>query len=410
MTCGIFVKYVYYIFAGLLVWFSFKSLLGGIDYLRYFRERLARPLPTDPPAGAVIVPCRGLDQGLFDNLAALVRQSHPSYEVMFVVDSERDEAVPVINDVIAISDVPARLVIGDRSTTSSQKIANQLAGVAAVSADVEVLVFADSDARPGENWLSYLTEPLKDESVGAATGYRWFISPDPTFASELRSGWNASIASALGRNTSGNFCWGGSMAIRRDVFALIGVADAWKNGLSDDFLVTRCVKAAGLPIVFVPQALIASVENCTFREMLEFTTRQMKITRVYATHLWLMSFVGSGLFLLVMITSLAIATFRQVNDRTVIVAVSVFTIVCLFSVGKSYLRLKAVRLALPRYKDALKRQAFWQYTLFLVAPLIFFGNCIAALISRRLSWRGIEYELKSPSETVIISVSEVPLD
>ena len=52
-------------------------------------------------------------------------------------------------------------------------------------------------------------------SVGAATGYRWFISNNPTFASEMRCAWNASTASALGPNTNTNFCWGGSSAIRR---------------------------------------------------------------------------------------------------------------------------------------------------------------------------------------------------
>jgi hypothetical protein len=30
-------------------------------------------------------------------------------------------------------------------------------------------------------------------------------------------------------------------------------------------------------------------------------------------------------------------------------------------------------------------------------------NALAALFSRRITWRGITYELKSPTETVIIS-------
>ena len=57
------------------------------------------------------------------------------------------------------------------------------------------------------------------------------------------------------------------------------------------------MNAAGLPIVFVPQALTASVEDCSLSETFEFTNRQMKITRVYATPLWRVSFVGSGLFI-----------------------------------------------------------------------------------------------------------------
>ena len=119
----------------------------------------------------------------------------------------------------------------------------------------------------------------------------------------MRSAWNASIASALGPNTKTNFCWGGSMAIRRDVFERVGMREKWRGTLSDDFAVTRAMNEAGLPIVFVPQALTASVEDCSFREMLEFTTRQMKITRVYARPLWLLSFVGSAVFNAVMIAA-----------------------------------------------------------------------------------------------------------
>jgi cellulose synthase/poly-beta-1,6-N-acetylglucosamine synthase-like glycosyltransferase len=102
-----------------------------------------------------------------------------------------------------------------------------------------------------------------------------------SFASELRSAWNASIASALGPNLKSNFCWGGSTAIRRDVFERIDMREKWRGTLSDDFAVTRAIKAAGLAIYFVPKALIASVESCTFKELFEFTNRQMKITRVY---------------------------------------------------------------------------------------------------------------------------------
>src|SRR5437870_1718912 len=112
----------------------------------------------------------------------------------------------------------------------------------------------------------------------------------------MRSVWNASIASALGPNTTSNFCWGGSMAIRRDVFDAVDMREKWLGTLSDDFAVTRAMNAAGLPIVFVPRALTASVEDCSLSKAVEFTNRQMKITRVYAMPLWLISFVGSGLF------------------------------------------------------------------------------------------------------------------
>jgi hypothetical protein len=44
--------------------------------------------------------------------------------------------------------------------------------------------------------------------------------------------------------------------------------------LSDDFTVTRAMNEANLPISFVPQCLTATVEDCTLRELLEFSTRR----------------------------------------------------------------------------------------------------------------------------------------
>jgi cellulose synthase/poly-beta-1,6-N-acetylglucosamine synthase-like glycosyltransferase len=264
----------------------------------------------------------------------------------------------------------------------------------------------DSDARPSPGWLRNLAAPLEGEHIGAATGYRWFISKKPGVASEMRSTWNASIASALGENTDGNFCWGGSTAIRREVFENLGVAKRWRGTLSDDFTVTRVLKDAGMPIVFVPQALTASVENCTFRELLEFTTRQMKITRVYSGHLWIASFLGSGLFNLVWIWGIAIIIFRLMYGGAIWPAAAALFLVAAFSTGKSWLRLNAVKLVLKDYRKALDRQFWTQNTLWLFSPALFFYNCVAALFSRRIIWRGTTYELKSATETVVIAPDE----
>src|SRR6185436_19837666 len=108
--------------------------------------------------------------------------------------------------------------------------------------------------------------------------------------------WNASVASALGSDRAKNFCWGGSTAIRRTTFTGLNVSDRWRGTVSDDFTLTRVLKEAKLPIHFTPNCLVASVGDCNFRELLEFTTRQIKITRVYAPHLWLPLLLGSAIF------------------------------------------------------------------------------------------------------------------
>jgi hypothetical protein len=159
---------------------------------------------------------------------------------------------------------------------------------------------------------------------------------------------------------------------------------------------------AGLHIVFVPQALIPSVENCTFRELIEFTTRQMKITRVYRTNLWLLSFFGSGLFCAVMLWSMLIAITSQTIDLPFTAAIVTLLTVSIFSIGKSWCRLRAVRLVLPEYDDELRRQIFPQLSLWALTPVLFFYNSLAAWTSRVMIWRGTTYKMVSADETAIL--------
>lgn len=401
--------FLFLIFAGLLLYFSIRSFLGGVAYLAYFRQELAKPVGSFAPFASVIAPCKGLDDGLRENLSALFELDYPEYEVIFVVDDEHDPAVAVISelkqDVQDRQDEiqkPAkhpvyavRIVVARKSTESSQKVENIREAIFQADRRSKVFVFVDSDARPRRHWLKHLVAPLEQENVGATTGYRWFLSKTPTLASELRSAWNASIASALGPNTKSNFCWGGSMAVRREVWQRLDLSERLRGTLSDDFTVTRAMNEAGLEIRFVPQALTPSIENGTFRELFEFTTRQMKITRVYATPLWLLSFFGSALFCGVMLSAFLIVIFSRSNDLIVWTAIATLLIVTGCSVGKAWLRLKAVEMVIPQ----ARRQWVTQLTLWLITPPIFLYNCIGALFSRTLTWRGIRYRLVSFDRT-----------
>lgn len=422
--------FVFYFFAALLVYTSWKSLRGGIFYLDFFKTELAEPISDDAPFVTVIAPCRGLDEDLEANLSALFRQNFPAYEILFVVDAETDESVPVIEKLIGrregiVSDgridedksqkipvhpvIPvnfpsASLIVAGAADGCAQKVHNLREAVLRVSDESEIFVFVDSDARPAENWLRHLIAPLKNEKIGAATAYRWFISPKMTFASELRSVWNASIASALGANQQNNFCWGGSMAVRRETFEKIDMRERWRGVLSDDFALTRALKEAGLPICFVPQALAASVESCTWRECFEFTTRQMKITRVYSPGLWIQALIGSFLFNLVFVWGIFILVFGSFKDFSFQFALAALLLVSIFSTGKAHLRLRAVRLVLGGYENELKKQVWTQNTLWILTPALFFYNCLCALWSRKIVWRGIKYELKSMNQTSIITM------
>lgn len=393
---------IFYFFALILIYLSYKSFRGGIKYLEFFKSELAQAKPNFTPFASIFAPCRGIDDGLIENLSALFRQNFPNYEILFIADDKNDEAVSIIEKLItgnAKKNVSAKLIFAGKATDSSQKVHNLREAVLHAGEQSEVFVFVDSDARPNENWLKDLIAPLQDENIGCSTGYRWFISKKRNFASELRSVWNASIASALGANLKSNFCWGGSMAVRREVFEKLEIREKWRGVLSDDFTVTRAMKNAGLPIFFVPQALTASIEDCSVSELFEFTTRQMKITRVYAPNLWITSFIGSFLFNLVFIWGILIIIFSDKNSILFWFSICALTMVSAFSIGKAQFRLKAVRLILNGYEPDLSKQIRTQNTLWILTPALFFYNSLCALFSRKIVWRGTKYKLISPTRT-----------
>ena len=404
---------VFYFFALVLILLGIISLRGGFYYLAYFRRELARSIPTYTPPASVIVPCRGLDQGLRENMLALFQQDYPSYEIIFVSDREDDPALAVVEDVrrqVSGTGYPSTsTVVAGQARESGQKVHNLIAAITESRPSSEVLVFVDTDARPARGWLRSLVAPLADETVGAATGYRWFVPLRGGLASRLRSVWNASIASALGGNREKNFCWGGSTAIRRRTFHSLRMIERWRGVLSDDFALTRALQAARLPVHFVPACLTASLEDCTFRELLEFSTRQMKITRVYAPHLWKAVLVSGLLFVPTFFGGLLIVGARALLGLTYAWGLVLLAVIYILGVWKAWLRWRAVKLVLGETGELLQRDALAQLFLWPLATPVFLYNAIAASLSRRITWRGITYELRSATETIIQGKLRAPL-
>jgi cellulose synthase/poly-beta-1,6-N-acetylglucosamine synthase-like glycosyltransferase len=395
---------LFYFFAGLLVLQGLVSALGGRRWRSFVRREMARTPSDYTPYASVIVPCRGLDQGLAENLRTLFRQDYPRYEIIFVSDSADDPALAVVSELRArLQDkhnslTNTRIVVAGQATGRGQKVHNLCAGVAACDETSEVFVFVDTDARPHVTWLRALVAPLADESLGAATGYRWFVPVQGGFAAHLRAVWNASIASALGQDTQHNFCWGGSTAIRRTTFDAADVLTHWRGALSDDFALTRALQQARQPIRFVPACLVASHEDCRLRELCEFTTRQMKLTRVYAPHLWRIVLISNLLFTIVFFGGLLLVALRAWRGQTLMWPLALLVLIFLLGVRKAYLRLRAVALTgLPINTSTwLAHTTLWP-----LAAVLYTYNATAAGLSRRLTWRGISYELKSPTETIV---------
>lgn len=398
---------IFYFFAAISIVLGLLSLRGGVRFVRYLQKEIATQVPDYTPFATVFVPCRGVDDGLKENILSLFAQDYPAFEIIFVSDSADDPAFAVIEEAghsfrKQTGPVISTIVAGPASDTG-QKVHNLRQAISAAHPQSEVFVFTDTDAQTQKFWLRVLVAPLHDGKIGAATGYRWFVAREGGFASHLLSVWNAAIASALGVRGDKNFCWGGSTAIKRATFETLRVADRWKSTVSDDFTITRVLHEAGLPVKFVPHCLTPSFHRLSAAELIEFTTRQLKITRAYASHLWRSVLIGSVIFAITFYGGIALVSARASLGLSFATPLLLLLIIFAMGAAKSHLRLKAVGLVVN--DEAMRRAATTLAHVFLwpVASAVFLFNGLAAAMSRRITWRGITYELKSPSETVILA-------
>jgi cellulose synthase/poly-beta-1,6-N-acetylglucosamine synthase-like glycosyltransferase len=354
------------------------TLWDGIRAARYMR--MFRPRRASRQRVVVFCPCKGADSEFEQNIQSILNQEYANYVVQFIVESVDDPAYDTLRA------LGANVLVAGRATSCGQKVHN-LACAVERAATGDIYVFCDSDARFPSGWLANLVAPLDSSNV--TTGYRWYVARRFQLATLLRSAWNASSVGILGDHNR-NFAWGGSTAIYRETFHRLRVLDSWRGSVSDDYAITRAAQRAGTKIVFVPECLVPSYGECSFRELLEFTTRQIIITRVYHPALWRIGFAGHVIF------NAAFWTLPFSHP-------GLWLAVYALSAAKSWIRYHAVGTALPA--PALSRHG-WFYVMSspLVAALYLY-NMIVSALSTEIVWREIHYRLVSPNETHVGAIS-----
>ncbi len=369
--------------------------------VKYKKERSWHKLRT-----VLIVPCKGIDVGFEQDIASFFNQDYENYLLWFVVADKADPAYAQLcrfrdqlSKTSQAQDV--RILVAGPSQSCSQKIHNLLYCYERIPDETDVLAFADSDICVRPDWLSHLVWPLRQFRYGAAAGYRWFIPNKNNLASLALSALNAKVALLLG-NTPFNQAWGGSMAIRVDVFRQVGLDKIWPKALSDDLSLTCAVKKAGMKVAFVPACLVASYESTTWAELLEFGRRQLLITRVYAPGTWLFGLFSSlysvsGLWGGVVVALCAALT-RQKHLALFAAVPAVFFV---RQIGQAALREKMIarllRTEMAQMKAAMAADIFgsWIWSVLLLLLII------SSAFGRTICWRGIRYKLLGPTRIVV---------
>lgn len=362
---------------------------------RFVRRMRLHACDADPIGAHILllVPCKGTEIELAENLAGLFNQERVSYELRFIVESDSDPAARVIEHLRRRHPgVPSSIVVAGYAAECGQKVHNLRVATANLPPKYRILAFADSDIRPGPLWLHSLTHVLCRPGVGASTGYRWFVPKRLTLANLLVFSLNAAAAACLGRREY-NLIWGGSWAIHRDFFEQTGMREAWWGTLNDDLVATRVVRGAKLKIDFEPQCLCMSPLDVTWPQALNFIHRQLLQARFYTPrHFW----SGAWMVFLqaaALIASVCLATGVLTDGEWNGLGLGAFAALS----GLTSLRILVGHLAWrEKFAEAdrvlLRARAMdvavgWAFPL--IASLCLLRTCL----SNTMVWRGIRYRL-----------------
>jgi len=392
--------------AALLAACGLLAFLAAWRLRAYVNRELRRDHPEFTPKVSVILPCKGVDPGLDQNVRSLVEQDYPGFELLCVTAAADDPAREVLSAVKAdYPDHPIRLLVAGIVPGRSQKLNNQLHALGQARPETEALVFVDSDVRAHATFLRDLLAPLAEDGVGATTGFRWYIPERGGFGSYLQATWNGGGLAAMA-DARLAYVWGGSMGILRSTFERAGVAERWEHALTDDFPLTNAVRDLGLDIRFVPRCLLGSHEDATLGEVVEWTNRQTIISRVYDPGLWGAIFAVHAVPAIGMLAAGAVLAARAWG---LLESVSVWSAAAAFAVvpietAAALVIWTTVRRLLPEvggWGRALKHACLAPAAMILICC-----NSVHSLLTHDIRWRGVRYRLHSPCRTEVLTMPE----
>jgi ceramide glucosyltransferase len=371
----------FWLFVAPAITLAFLSLRGERKRARYVESRLNEAGATDLPRASVIVPVKGADEGLRENLASLAALDYPDYELLVSARTAADIPPGVLPSGVKV------VLGGEQDPGASEKIRSLNSAIQVARKSSVIFAFADSDGRVGRGWLRALAAPLAEEGVGASTGYRWYLPQPPDFWSLVRSVWNAAIASTLGPGDN-PFAWGGAMAIRREMFFELKIPDFWDEWISDDYALTEAVHAAGLRIAFAPGAMAAATDQIPARGFFRWARRQMLLTRVYHPRLWWTGLAAHIFYCGGMAAAIAASVMgNRLAEWALLVQLSPGML-------KGTNRAVLAKAELPEFKRWFERHG-WVHTWWVpLATWIWLVTLVSAAFGKAIEWRGRRYTIQ----------------
>jgi ceramide glucosyltransferase len=352
-------------------------------FLLAMRRRRPPIAPQQRPRVSILKPLAGIDDELEENLSSFAMLDYPAYELVLGVASIDDPAYPVARKFVdRVGQERARLVITDPDAATNPKVAQLVSLERAATGDV--VVVSDSNVRVAPAYLDPLVAELSAPSVAvvssivAGTGERTLGAAleNLQLGAIIAPGIVAS-AFVMGKAIT----LGKSMAIWREPLQHIGGFAHVANYLSDDHMLGRAFAEAGYKV----RVSLWPVDNrnvsCSLGRTIERHTRWAKIRRVMKPA----GFAFEPTLSPVVITTLACVALPT-------------RLLCLAFLFAVFLQTTCAVVTTATLRGGAPR---WYWVpLEILRSYLLFLCWLSACMTRRVSWRGHEFELADDSAIV----------
>lgn len=233
---------------------AFLAAAAGIAYtafaisrMRTFRSTETEKTNGFTPPVTVFKPLHGDEPYLYENLRSFCVQEYPEYQIIFGASVPNDPALNVARELQReFPQLDIDIVSGNGTAVRNPKVGNLIA--MRERARHGIFVIADSDMRVGPDYLREIGAPFADDTVGAVTCIYGGTS-DASMASQLgamhvNDDFSPSVLVATALEPL-SYCFGATMAVRRNLLNDAGGFAALGDKLGDDYALGNLVVESG---------------------------------------------------------------------------------------------------------------------------------------------------------------------
>lgn len=357
---------------------SLGALAALWSAVAYFRRDF-RDGPVVPMS--VIKPIRGPEEGLAENLEALIEADREkALEILLVLESAEDPAYPTAAMVAARhAGRDIRVVLSGPSGNRMGKAHNMIEGFK--RARHPIVIFSDADVLADRGVLVETSRAFQAGADAACappdgTGRKGFTD------TIIGLCFNHFFAGYLPLLRRLGLAWpfaGGWMAFRRDLLDRMGGLERFSRCAADDYSLGLAARRSGASLALLPRLVRVREGGGTFPELVRHLLKWAKVVRFTLPVPYALAPLKSPVLLSSLLVLLA---WRNGWELFGPLALAAWTAL-----------LRSAGAWLQDRFTAADRFPFWAYPALPVADLASMLFWFGALFSRTLSWRGKRYRL-----------------